>query len=382
MPAAIVNRGANLPTTLEACHQRIAQLEETNYIQFVTLEHTRGDLEEARHSIHLCRHRYQYNTQHQDIQCCEEGHDSNSGPRRNSGGKRFCEPNGGFNEPEHPPKRTSSSLRPSDARDNRDRRPVSNLPEDRRLWTPGRQESPAPEQRAATAASLSDAGWGRAAVLMAWSAGRDWPEQSKGGGTGTNETRVTWGSSGEHVAPPTLSTATTEGAKTMPTAPPASTADQPAIAAVASDQAVAITLTSFYEAPTTAAFVELVKKRPEMAPQGFQKGQTDTIASHARWWRYLQRAGGKLENTDTFINATLHVIASGRYKATIDEGKVKKAPTRSSPDFEGNPTDEEQIIKYLAGCVIWTQGRHYEAAIELAELRGVKGAPTPDPFAD
>ncbi|EPQ51281.1 hypothetical protein GLOTRDRAFT_133157 [Gloeophyllum trabeum ATCC 11539] len=68
--------------------------------------------------------------------------------------------------------------------------------------------------------------------------------------------------------------------------------------------------------------------------------------------------------------------------AAIDEGKVKKAPTRSSPNFEGNLTDEEQIIKYLAGCGIWTQGRHYEAAIELAKLCGVKGAPTPDPFAD
>ncbi|EPQ53838.1 hypothetical protein GLOTRDRAFT_131167 [Gloeophyllum trabeum ATCC 11539] len=277
MPAAIVKRGANLPTTLEACHQRIAQLEETNYIQFVTLENTHGDLEEARHSIHLCRRRYQYNTQHQDIQCCEEGHDSNSGPAGTQEGRGFVSPTGDSTSP---------------------------------------------------------------------------------------------------------STATTEGAKTMPSAPPASTADQPAIAAAVSDQAVTIMPSSFYEAPTTAAFVEPVKKRPEMAPQGFQKGQTDTIASRARWWHYLQRAGGKLEDTDVFINATLHIIASGRYKAAINEGKVEKAPARSSPDFEGNPTDEEQIIKYLAGCGIWTQGRHYEAAIELAELRGVKGAPTPDPFAD
>ncbi|KZT19614.1 hypothetical protein NEOLEDRAFT_1183246 [Neolentinus lepideus HHB14362 ss-1] len=141
-----------------------------------------------------------------------------------------------------------------------------------------------------------------------------------------------------------------------------------------------ITMVSFVDTPTNEVFLKLVEKHPELAPRDFQKGIMTMLKVRANWWCFLHHASCKLENTDIFINFVLHIIVSGQYKAAIDNEEVMKAAHRLSPNFTGNPTNEAQVIKYLAECRTWTVGLSYDSAVELGELRSMRHAPMQDPF--
>ncbi|KZT20551.1 hypothetical protein NEOLEDRAFT_1182408 [Neolentinus lepideus HHB14362 ss-1] len=245
--------------------------------------------------------------------------------------KHYREPESPFVEIEHSAKHSSSSFRPMDISEDRYKRPMTISSEDQSVKLPEQSDS------------ISPAGWG-----------------GPGMGWGT-ESIITHGMDSTVVPSQALQSKGGGELKEQAEEPPTMTAlmTEPMI-----------TTASFVDTPTNEVFLKLVEKHPELALRGFQKGSATTLKVR------------KLENMDTFIDFVLHIIASGWYKAAIDNEEVTKAAHRSSPDFTGNPTDEAQVLKYLAEGRTWMAGLSYNSVVELGELRGVRHMPMQDPFTD
>ncbi|KZT19248.1 hypothetical protein NEOLEDRAFT_1183562 [Neolentinus lepideus HHB14362 ss-1] len=346
MPTAIIHGGNNFPKTISECRKIIKDLEEVNYVQFTMVENLRLDLDEAQEdlrkakaSIHQCHKCYRHNTQHNDRHCRESEREYEHRGER----KRYREPESPFVEIECLAKHSSSSFRPMDISEDRYKRPTTTSSEDQSVKLPEQSDSTSPAGWGGPGM-----GWGTESVITHRTDSTAVPSQasqSKGGGELKEQAEE----------PPTITAPMTEPM---------------------------IMMASFVDTPTNEVFLKLIEKCPELAPRGFQKGSVTTLKVRARWWRFLHHAGRKLENTDAFINFILHIIASGRYKAAIDNEEVMKATHRSSPEFTGDPTDEAHVLKYLAECGTWTAGLSYDSAVELGELRGVRHTPTQDPFTD